>query len=44
MSLTLNPKPFFNVLTGKLAMVKYNKGMECKGYLVSVDGYMNMKM
>ncbi|KAM3833720.1 small nuclear ribonucleoprotein F isoform 2-T2 [Vipera latastei] len=43
MSLPLNPKPFLNGLTGKPVMVKLKWGMEYKGYLVSVDGYMNMQ-
>uniref|UniRef100_A0A674IAL5 Sm domain-containing protein n=1 Tax=Terrapene triunguis TaxID=2587831 RepID=A0A674IAL5_9SAUR len=34
MSLSLNPKPFLKGLTGK----------PYKGYLVSVDGYMNMQL
>ncbi|KAB0346921.1 hypothetical protein FD754_011778 [Muntiacus muntjak] len=42
-SLPLNPKPFLNGLTGKPVMVKLKWGMEYKGYLVSVDGYMNMQ-
>ncbi|XP_027479545.1 small nuclear ribonucleoprotein F-like [Zalophus californianus] len=44
MSLPLNPKPFLNVLTGKPVMVEPKGGMEYKGYLVSVDGYMNMQL
>ncbi|OXB76919.1 UNVERIFIED_CONTAM: hypothetical protein H355_002390 [Colinus virginianus] len=43
-SLPLNPKPFLNGLTGKPVMVKLKWGMEYKGYLVSVDGYMNMQL
>jgi len=42
--LPLNPKPFLNGLTGKAVMVKLKWGMEYKGYLVSVDGYMNMQV
>uniref|UniRef100_A0A4W6G2M2 Sm protein F n=1 Tax=Lates calcarifer TaxID=8187 RepID=A0A4W6G2M2_LATCA len=42
--LPLNPKPFLNGLTGKPVMVKLKWGMEYKGYLVSVDGYMNMQL
>uniref|UniRef100_A0A3Q2WUA6 Small nuclear ribonucleoprotein polypeptide F n=1 Tax=Haplochromis burtoni TaxID=8153 RepID=A0A3Q2WUA6_HAPBU len=42
--LPLNPKPFLNGLTGKPVMVKLKWGMEYKGYLVSVDGYMNMQV
>ncbi|XP_006060620.1 small nuclear ribonucleoprotein F-like [Bubalus kerabau] len=44
MSLPLNPKPFLNGSTGKPVMVKLKWGMEYKGYLVSVDGYMNMQL
>ncbi|KAH1170119.1 hypothetical protein KIL84_001104 [Mauremys mutica] len=44
MSLPLNPKPFLNGLTGKPVMVKLKWGMEYKGYLVSVDGYINMQL
>ncbi|XP_037745456.1 uncharacterized protein LOC102941641 [Chelonia mydas] len=43
-SLPLNPKPFLNGLTGKPVMVKLKWGMEYKGYLVSVNGYMNMQL
>ncbi|XP_007059946.2 small nuclear ribonucleoprotein F, partial [Chelonia mydas] len=42
--LALNPKPFLKGLTGKLVMVKLKLGMEYKGYLVSVDGYMKMQL
>ncbi|XP_025842914.2 small nuclear ribonucleoprotein F [Vulpes vulpes] len=44
MSLPLNPKPFLNGLTGKPVTVKLKWGMEYKGYLESVDGYMNMQL
>ncbi|XP_008059050.2 uncharacterized protein LOC103263179 [Carlito syrichta] len=44
MSLPLNPKPFLSGLTGKPVMVKLKWGMKYKGYLVSVDGYMNMQL
>nr|XP_048287099.1 small nuclear ribonucleoprotein F-like [Myodes glareolus] len=44
MNLPLNPKPFLNGLRGKSVMVKLKWGMEDKGYLVSVDGYMNMQL
>ncbi|XP_063953811.1 small nuclear ribonucleoprotein F-like [Lytechinus pictus] len=40
----LNPKPFLNGLTGKPVMVRLKWGMEYKGYLVSVDGYMNVQL
>jgi len=43
-SLPLNPKPFLNSLTGKPVLVKLKWGMEYKGYLVSVDGYMNLQL
>jgi len=33
-----------NGLTGKPVMVKLKWGMEYKGYLVSVDGYMNLQL
>ncbi|KAJ3282046.1 hypothetical protein HK104_011123 [Borealophlyctis nickersoniae] len=40
----VNPKPFLNELTGKPVMVKLKWGMEYKGFLVSVDSYMNMQL
>jgi small nuclear ribonucleoprotein F len=40
----LNPKPFLNNLTGKPVLVKLKWGMEYKGYLVSVDSYMNLQL
>lgn len=40
----LNPKPFLNGLTGKAVVVKLKWGMEYRGYLVSVDGYMNIQL
>ena len=43
-TMPLNPKPFLNGLTGKPVMVKLKWGMEYKGYLVSVDGYMNLQV
>ena len=43
-TLPINPKPFLNGLTGKPVMVKLKWGMEYKGYLVSVDGYMNLQV
>nr|AIX87795.1 cellular protein AbCp-94 [Androctonus bicolor] len=43
-TMPLNPKPFFNSLTGKPVVVKLKWGMEYKGYLVSVDGYMNLQL
>jgi len=40
----VNPKPFLNDLTGKPVIVKLKWGMEYKGYLVSVDAYMNLQL
>ncbi|KAF6261888.1 hypothetical protein COO60DRAFT_1499077 [Scenedesmus sp. NREL 46B-D3] len=40
----VNPKPFLNELTGKTVIVKLKWGMEYKGYLVSVDAYMNLQL
>ncbi|KAL5988408.1 hypothetical protein ACLOJK_036172 [Asimina triloba] len=40
----VNPKPFLNNLTGKPVIVKLKWGMEYKGYLVSVDAYMNLQL
>ncbi|KAF8061098.1 small nuclear ribonucleoprotein F [Scenedesmus sp. PABB004] len=40
----VNPKPFLNELTGKTVVVKLKWGMEYKGYLVSVDAYMNLQL
>ncbi|XP_048203457.1 small nuclear ribonucleoprotein F-like [Perognathus longimembris pacificus] len=44
MSLSLNPKPLLNGLTGKPVMVKLKWGMEYKDYLLSVESYMNMQL
>ncbi len=43
-SIPVNPKPFLNDLTGKQVIVKLKWGMEYKGYLVSVDSYMNLQL
>jgi small nuclear ribonucleoprotein F len=40
----INPKPFLNGLTGKMVVVKLKWGMEYKGFLVAVDGYMNLQV
>ncbi|PHU05702.1 Small nuclear ribonucleoprotein F [Capsicum chinense] len=40
----VNPKPFLNNLTGKPVMVKLKWGLEYKGFLVSVDSYMNLQL
>ena len=41
---TVNPKPFLQDLKGKPVMVRLKWGMEYKGYLVSVDAYMNLQL
>ena len=43
-AMPINPKPFLNNLTGKAVIVKLKWGHEYKGYLVSVDGYMNLQL
>mmetsp|Transcript_10026 Transcript_10026/g.20930 ORF Transcript_10026/g.20930 Transcript_10026/m.20930 type:complete len:89 (-) Transcript_10026:378-644(-) len=40
----VNPKPFLNDLTGKSVIVKLKWGMEYKGFLASVDSYMNLQL
>lgn len=40
----LNPKPFLNGITGKPVIIKLKWGMEYRGYLVSVDSYMNVQL
>jgi len=40
----INPKPFLAELTGKPVSVKLKWGMEYKGYLLSVDAYMNLQL
>ncbi|XP_036906939.1 small nuclear ribonucleoprotein F-like [Sturnira hondurensis] len=44
MSVPLSPKPSLSGLTGKPVIVKLKWGMEYKGYLASVDGYMNVQL
>lgn len=44
MAMPVNPKPFLNGLTGKPVVVKLKWGHEYKGFLVSVDGYMNIQL
>ncbi|KAK7265258.1 hypothetical protein RJT34_32876 [Clitoria ternatea] len=44
LTIPVNPKPFLNNLTGKPVIVKLKWGMEYKGYLVSVDSYMNLQL
>ncbi|XP_055375891.1 small nuclear ribonucleoprotein F [Condylostylus longicornis] len=43
-AMPINPKPFLNGLTGKPVLIKLKWGHEYRGYLVSVDGYMNMQL
>merc|ERR1712199_79557 len=40
----VNPKPFLADLTGKSVICKLKWGMEYKGFLVSVDAYMNLQL
>jgi len=40
----LNPKPFLASLTGKSVVVKLKWGMEYRGFLKSVDTYMNVQL
>ncbi|GMR44309.1 hypothetical protein PMAYCL1PPCAC_14504, partial [Pristionchus mayeri] len=40
----VNPKPFLNGLSGKDVVCKLKWGMEYRGVLVSVDGYMNLQL
>mmetsp|Transcript_22063 Transcript_22063/g.62034 ORF Transcript_22063/g.62034 Transcript_22063/m.62034 type:complete len:89 (+) Transcript_22063:111-377(+) len=40
----VNPKPFLNQLTGRSVIVKLKWGMQYKGFLKSVDNYMNLQM
>uniref|UniRef100_A0AC34QKX2 Sm protein F n=1 Tax=Panagrolaimus sp. JU765 TaxID=591449 RepID=A0AC34QKX2_9BILA len=40
----VNPKPFLNSLTGKPVVCKLKWGMEYRGILMAVDGYMNLQI
>jgi small nuclear ribonucleoprotein (snRNP)-like protein len=40
----INPKPFLQDLTGKTVVVKLKWGMEYRGFLRSVDSYMNLQV
>lgn len=40
----VNPKPFLKELIGKPVLVKLKWGMEYKGFLVSIDSYMNIQL
>ncbi|XP_024026280.1 probable small nuclear ribonucleoprotein F isoform X2 [Morus notabilis] len=42
-TIPVNPKPFLNNLTGKTIIVKLKWGTEYKGFLVSVNSYMNLQ-
>ena len=42
--IVVNPKPFLNGLLGKAIICKLKWGQEYKGYLISIDGYMNIQM
>lgn len=44
MLVPLNPRPFLNSLVGRCVLVKLKWGMEYKGFLVSVDSYMNLQL
>lgn len=43
-SMPLNPKPFLNDLIGKPVLLKLKCGHQYKGYLVSIDNYMNFQL
>ncbi|KAG5438536.1 hypothetical protein PCANB_002640 [Pneumocystis canis] len=40
----INPKPFLQDLTGKNILVKLKWGQEYKGFLQSIDSYMNIQL
>ncbi|KAI8840052.1 hypothetical protein HDU78_001299 [Chytriomyces hyalinus] len=40
----VNPKPFLNGMTGKAVMIKLKWGQEYKGFMRSVDSYMNVQL
>ena len=42
--MVINPKPFLNSLLGNLVICKLKCGKEYKGYLLSVDGYLNLQL
>ncbi|GAA96649.1 uncharacterized protein L969DRAFT_97006 [Mixia osmundae IAM 14324] len=39
-----NPKPFLQDRVGKPVQVRLKWGMEYRGYLVSIDNYMNLQL
>lgn len=43
-AMPINPKPLLNSLVGKPVICKLKWGHEYKGYLVSVDTYMNLQL
>ncbi|XP_018323539.1 small nuclear ribonucleoprotein F-like [Agrilus planipennis] len=43
-AMPVNPKPYLNSLTGKSVLVKLKWGQEYRGYLVSLDSYMNIQL
>ena len=43
-STIINPKPFLNGLLGRKVVCKMRWGQEFYGYLVSMDGYLNLQM
>ena len=42
--MVINPKPFMNSLLGNVVVCKLKWGQEYKGYLLSVDGYLNLQL
>ncbi|KAK9692553.1 hypothetical protein K7432_014276 [Basidiobolus ranarum] len=40
----VNPRPYLQELTGKPVIVHLKWGTEYKGFLVSVDSYMNIQL
>lgn len=43
-TMPMNPKPFLNALIGKSVIVMLKWGQEYKGYLVSLDEYLNVQI
>jgi len=44
MAKVVTPKPFLADLTGKQVICKLKWGTEYKGFLLSVDNYMNLQL
>ena len=40
----VNPKPFLNALLGKAVVCKLKWGQQYKGYLISIDGHLNLQL